>query len=312
MPVAPANGLSLTYDVHGPDDGPPIVLVMGLGTQMVAWPLALVDRLVAHGHRVIRFDNRDIGLSSIIDAPAPSPRQLMRAIASRRLARSTYLLSDMAADVVGLLDHLGIDRAHLVGASMGGMIAQELAIGHPERVLSLASIMSNTGDRRNGLIAPSLIPRIRRAMLSPAPRTRAEYVERGVRTFGLIAGPLWDEADTRAMVVEAAERSVEPYGRARQLMAISASPDRTAGLRRVTVPTLVVHGMRDPLITPSGGMATVRAVPGARLLLLPDMGHDLPAPRRVEIADAIAQNAARAADGTAAGHAETGAASTAS
>jgi pimeloyl-ACP methyl ester carboxylesterase len=312
MPVAPANGLSLEYDVHGPDDGSPIVLIMGLGTQMVAWPQDLVDRLVAHGHRVIRFDNRDIGLSSIIDAPAPTPRQLMRAIASRRLARSSYLLSDMARDVVGLLDHLGIDRAHLVGASMGGMIAQELAIEHPERVLSLTSIMSNTGDRRRGLVAPSLIPRIRRAMLSPAPRTREEYIERGVRTFGLIAGPLWDEADTRTMVAEAARRSVEPYGRARQLMAISASPDRTARLRRVRVPTLVIHGMRDPLISPSGGMATVRAVPGARLLLIPDMGHDLPRPRRAEIADAIAENAARAEAADAAGHAETGTASTAS
>ena len=312
MPVASANGLSLEYDVHGPADGSPVLLVMGLATQLIAWPMGLVDRLVEHGHRVIRFDNRDIGLSTIIDAAPPTPRQLMRAVASRRLARSSYLLADMAADTVGLLDHLGIDRAHLVGASMGGMIAQEVAIRHPERVLSLTSIMSNTGDRRSGLVAPSLVPRIRSTMLQPAPRTREAYIERGVRTFGLIAGPLWDEADTRTMVAMAAERSVEPYGRSRQLMAISASPDRTPGLRRLDVPTLVVHGMRDPLISPSGGMATARAVPGARLLLFPDMGHDLPVPRRTEIADAIAQNAARAAARPAPGHAEAGAASTAS
>lgn len=304
MPVAAANGLSLEYDVHGPEDGPPVVLVMGLATQLVAWPRAIVDRLVEHGHRVIRFDNRDIGLSSTIDAPPPSPRELMRAIASRRLARSSYLLSDMARDVVGLLDHLGIERAHLVGASMGGMIAQELAIGHPHRVLSLTSIMSNTGDRRNGLVAPALLPKLRATMLSPAPSTTPEWIERGVQGFGLIAGPLWDEADTRAMVTEAAGRSIEPYGRSRQLMAIAASPDRTPGLRRLRLPTLVIHGLRDPLIGPSGGIATVRAVPGARLLLLPDMGHDLPAPRRLEIADAIAQNAARADAGVGAGQTE--------
>ncbi len=312
MPVAPANGLSLAYDVHGPDDGSPVVLVMGLATQMIAWPQQLVDRLVGHGHRVIRFDNRDIGLSSIIDAPPPTSRQLMGAIASRRLARSSYLVSDMAKDLLGLLDHLGIARAHVVGASMGGMIAQEAAIRHPERVLSLTSIMSNTGDRRSGLIAPSLLPKIRRTMLAPAPRTKEDYIARAVQTFGLIAGPLWDEAATRELVVQAAERSVEPFGRTRQLMAISASPDRTAGLRRVTAPTLVIHGMRDPLIMMSGGLATVRAVRGARLLVLPDMGHDLPRPRLLEIADAIAQNAARASEGSVPGHAEAATASTAS
>ncbi len=241
------------------------------------------------------MDNRDIGLSTKTEGPVPTRAALFKGFAHRRYARSDYLLSDMAADAVALLDHLGIGAAHVVGVSMGGMIAQQLTIDHPDRVLSLCSIMSNTGNRRHGSVSPRLLPTVAMSMSAPRPEDPAEAERLAVEGFRLIAGPHFDADEIGGMVRTAISRNVNPLGTIRQLVAIQASPDRTAGpARRCTVPTLVIHGLRDQLVMPSGGIATARAVPGSRLVAFPDMAHDLPGPRRAEIVEEIARNAERA------------------
>ncbi len=288
MTAAPANGITIEYDVHG--DGEPLLLVMGLGGQLVAWPTEFVERLVDRGFQVIRFDNRDIGLSTRIPGPVPTRRQLVAATVSPGRAQSAYRLADMAADSAALLEHLGIARAHVVGASMGGMIAQTLAINHPDRVASLTSIMSNTGDRRHGRIHPALLRRLTRYVTD----NPDDAIANGVEVLRLIAGPHFDEAAARELTEQEFRRSYRPDGTARQTMAIAASPDRTAALRRVTAPTLVVHGLLDRLVMPSGGVTTARAIPGSRLLMYPDMAHDLPRTRWDEIMDEIVVNARRA------------------
>lgn len=290
MPAAAVNGVNLTYDVSGGDDGQPLLLVMGLGGQLVRWPEAFVAKFVAKGFRVIRFDNRDSGLSTKTGGEPPGWRDLGRALVRGRKGGSPYLLSDMADDAAALLSHLDIEQAHIVGASMGGMIAQLLAIEHPRRVLSLTSIMSNTGDRRHGGISGRLLRQL------PRLRGRSDPydVDRALEVGRLVSGPAYDEALERDLVEQALARDADPNGMMHQLRAILASPDRTAGLRGVTTPTLVIHGLADPLVKPSGGMATARAVPGSRLLMFPDMGHDLPEVRWDEVVEAIADNAARA------------------
>jgi pimeloyl-ACP methyl ester carboxylesterase len=292
MAEAQVNGITIHYDEQG--EGEPMLLIMGLATQLIAWPPRLLDALSAHGFRVVRFDNRDIGLSHKHHESIPQRADVLRGLASGRLARSHYLLADMAADAAGLLDHLGIDSAHVVGVSMGGMIAQELTLEHPDRVRSLCSIMSNTGDRIHGRPAPSIMPGLGRSMVAKRPTDRDAAIALGVETWRQISGPGFDEEEIRGLVTMAVERDPEPYGRIRQLLAIQASPDRTRRLRDVTAPTLVIHGLLDRLVSPSGGMATARAIPGSRLLMFPDMAHDLPRGRIGEIADAIAENAARA------------------
>jgi pimeloyl-ACP methyl ester carboxylesterase len=282
------NGLTLEYDEHG--DGDPLLLVMGLGAQLIAWPLEFVELLVAEGFRVIRFDNRDIGLSSLIDAPPPTTRQVMLSAVSAKRAKAAYTVDDMAADAAGLLDHLTIERAHVVGASMGGMIAQAMAIRHPDRVASLTSIMSNTGDRKHGRVKRTLLRKLPALMN----RTPEDAVAKGVEMFRLISGPHFDPAAARQLGEEAMARSYRPDGVARQTVAIAASRDRTWDLGRVRAPTLVLHGIADPLVLPSGGIATARAVPGSKLVMYPDMGHDLPVPRWPDIIGEIAQNARRA------------------
>ena len=289
MTAAAVNGITIEYDVHGDDGGEPLLLVMGLGGQMVAWPLEFVDRLIAKGFRVIRFDNRDIGLSTMMPAPAPTKRQVLASVISRRFAKSSYLLDDMADDAAGLLAHLGIAKAHVVGISMGGMISQTLAIRHPDNVATLTSIMSNTGDRKHGKIRPSLLRKLPKLMV----RTPDDAVDKGVEMFRLISGPHFDADAARKLTQEAFERSYQPEGVARQTMAIAASPDRTEGLRRLKVPALVIHGLVDPLVTSSGGIATATAIPGAKLVMYPDMGHDLPVPRWDDMIDEIADNARR-------------------
>lgn len=290
---AAANGITLEYDVHGDDGAPVILLVEGLGAQLIGWPLDFVQRFVERGFRVVRFDNRDVGMSTKIAAPVATPRQVLAAQLSRRYAHAPYLLTDMADDAVGLLDALGIERCHLVGASMGGMIAQTMAIRHPARVASLVSIMSNTGDRRHGRVSRRLLRKLPKLM-------RAERnVDNGVRIFGLVSGPHYDTVEARTLIEEALARSDDTVGVAHQAMAIAASPDRTFDLRRVTAPTLVIHGLVDPLVLPSGGMATARAIRGSRLIMYPDMGHDLPRPRWDEIVDEIVTNARRAEGGSA-------------
>lgn len=289
MASVQANGITIEYEEQG--SGEPLLLVMGLGGQLVDWPRAFVDALSGRGFRVIRFDNRDIGLSTEFSDVAPPTRgQLAKAITMGRRLPASYLLSDMAADAIGLLDALGVERAHVTGMSMGGMIAQQLAIDSPARVSSLVSIMSTTGNRRVGRPSPKVA---RKSVRRPAP-TPELAIEHAVGFFREISGPRFDEAEFRVLAKQGFERSFRPDGTARQLAAIIASGDRTAALQQLDVPALVIHGLVDTLVRPSGGIATARAIPGSRLLMFNDMGHDFPTTRYEEIAAAIARNAARA------------------
>lgn len=268
-----------------------MVLVMGLGAQLVAWPIDFVDLIVAEGFRVIRYDNRDVGLSTKFDhVKPPGIVQTLKSLISRRFAKAPYRLTDMAGDLALLLDELGIAKAHVVGASMGGMIAQTFAIRYPDRALSLTSIMSNTGGRRHGGARFTLV----RKLMTLRTKDPAKALEMGVEGSRLISGPMFDVEASRLLVADALDRSVDTDGTARQLAAIAASPDRTGDLGRLKIPTLVVHGLLDQLVKPSGGEATARAVPGSRLLMLPDMAHDLPRNRWPEVVTAIVDNAHRA------------------
>lgn len=290
MPFATVStGMTLCHEVRG--EGEPILLVMGLGRQLVAWPEAFVDGLVERGFKVIRFDNRDIGLSTKGKSKPPSMARMVSGALSRRFVKPEYLLSDMADDAAGLLEALEIERAHIIGVSMGGMITQQLAIAHPDRVLSITSIMSMTGDRRVGRAKTSL--GLKLAKLSKGgPET---YLDRQAEIFRLVSGSSFDEKETRGVAARELARDYTPDGTVRQAAAILASPDRTPLLHTLNVPALVVHGLEDTLVTPSGGFATTKAIPGARLLAFPDMGHNLPQHRIPEILDAIVENMSRAA-----------------
>ncbi len=289
MAFVQANGITIEYEEQG--TGEPLLLVMGLGGQLIDWPPDLIQLLVDNGFRVIRFDNRDSGLSTeFVDDAPPTRRQLLKTLVFRRDLDAPYRLSDMAADAVGLLDALEIDRVHVVGMSMGGMIAQQIAIDHPTRVASLTSIMSTTGNPRVGKPkAKTMLKALRRP--EPTPETA---VEQGILLFRDITGPTFDEQGFRELFQADLERSYRPEGTARNFAAILASGDRTEQLEQLDVPTLVIHGLVDTLVKPSGGIATARAIPGSTLMLFNDMGHDLPHTRRLEIADAITTNAARA------------------
>ena len=285
--IAPVGELELCYETFGERSDPALLLIMGLGTQMIGWREEFCEGLAARGFFVVRFDNRDVGRSTRLDhLPVPTTWQLVR----RDKSAARYTLEDMAADAVGLLDHLGIERANVVGASMGSMIAQTLAATHPDRVSSLVSIMGNTGARTSG--QPTL--RMSKALLSVAPEDRDGYVEHMVHTFELIGSPGFerDEAELRRFANTAFDRGRSPAGGARQLAAILASGDRTSLLRRIAAPTLVIHGKADKLVRPSGGRATAKAISGARLLEIPGMGHDLPPEVWPQIFDAIVENAA--------------------
>jgi pimeloyl-ACP methyl ester carboxylesterase len=281
--------IELCYETFGDPADPPMLLIMGLGTQMLGWQEELCEQLAERGLFVIRYDNRDIGHSTILDDyPAPTLGQIIR----RDKRAAAYTLADLAADGVGLLDQLGIERAHLVGASMGGMIAQTIAARRPERVLSLASIMSSTGSRWSGQPALSTY----RLFLRPLARERDEYVKQAAELFEHIGsrGFERDEEAFREMLGAMHDRGHNPGSSSRQLAAILAAGDRTKELRHITAPTLVIHGTADRLIRPSGGRATARAIPGARLLTIEGMGHDLPRGAWPQIIDAIVENAARA------------------
>ncbi|MEY3071322.1 MAG: hypothetical protein RL473_1429 [Actinomycetota bacterium] len=283
-----STGITLEYEVHG--EGDPLLLVMGLGGQLVAWPATFIAGLVDRGFQVITFDNRDIGLSTKIDAAPPTKTQTAMFSISRRFAKSAYLLSDMAKDAVGLLDALDIERAHVVGMSMGGMIAQTMAIEHPSRVRSLTSIMSTTGNPRVGRPKTSVL--LRAGKLTRG--SKETFPDRQASLFKLFSGSLYDELEIREVAKLSVERNFTPDGTARQMAAIMASPDRTPLLKKLNVPTLVVHGLEDGLVQPSGGYATTKAIPGARLLAFPDMGHNLPQARIPEILDEIKRNTLRA------------------
>ncbi len=285
------RGISLAYQQIG--DGEPLVLIAGLGMQMYSWPTEFCEALAARGYRVVRFDNRDVGRSTHLTYRPPG----QTAFLTRRWPPEQYDLGDLAADTVGLLDALGYPSAHLVGISMGGMIAQTVAARYPSRVRTLTSMMSTTGARRIG--RPTLSTW--RRMLAPRPRTRAESVESAVRVFRHIGshGYPFDEARIRELAGLAWDRDPSSAGRARQLAAIFKSGDRTEEIRRITAPTLVVHGDRDRMVNPTGGLATVRAIPGARLETIPGLGHDLPVgawPRLIDLIDAHA-SAIKASDG---------------
>lgn len=282
------NGVTIEYEVHG--TGEPMLFIMGLGGQLTAWPDDFVQLFVDQGFQVIRFDNRDIGLSTQTDWEPPSQAKMMRSFITRRpLKGAGYTVPDMADDAAGLLNSLDIGSCHVMGVSMGGMIAQELTIRHPEKVRSLCSIMSNTGDRKHGGIAPSLIPKMARQK----PATRDNAVDAAIETFTLISGPHFDADEYRKLAIAAVERSFAPAGLARQTAAIAASRDRTELLGTVAVPTLVIHGLIDQLVQPSGGIATTKAIPSARMLAFPDMAHDLPRPRWHEMRDEIVANTKR-------------------
>ncbi|GAA3556032.1 alpha/beta hydrolase [Amycolatopsis ultiminotia] len=261
-----ANGITLCHETFGDPADPPLLLVMGLAAPMIWWDDEFCVALAAAGFRVVRFDNRDVGRSSWLSGRVSLPRAY--------LLRSTpYSIGDLADDATALLDGLGIDTAHVAGASMGGMIAQELAIRRPDRVRSLTSIMSSTGSRFVGL--PSFRAAV--AMLAPGPRTREEYLTRQLDTFRLIGSPGYpfDLERLRERAERTYDRGVNPAGVLRQLGAVLSAPDRTPGLRRLSLPALVIHGSRDPLVGVSGGRATARALRGD-LDVVPGMGHDLP------------------------------------
>jgi len=289
MPAVDANGVHIDYESMGDERAPAIVLIMGLGMQSIAWPDAFCAALVREGFRVVRFDNRDSGLSSRMAGGGTA--HLMMALAAKWLrlpVRAPYSLDDMAADTVGLMDALGIARAHVVGASMGGMIAQLVAIRHPARVASLTSIMSNTGNAR--LSKPSAAAR--RALLrpTPSPADVDAVVEHLVSLFGVIGSPGYpaDQEELRGRIERGVRRAYDPAGTVRQLLAIVAAPDRSPQLKRIAVPTLVIHGADDPLVPPEAGRATARSIPGARLMLIDGMGHDLPPALWPALVDAIA------------------------
>jgi pimeloyl-ACP methyl ester carboxylesterase len=284
--------IDIAYERFGDSGSPPVLLAMGLGTQMLGWPDGFCEALVGRGAHVIRFDNRDIGLSShLTDAPAPDVRAALLGDASS----ASYTLSDMAEDVVGLIDALELESAHLVGASMGGMIAQTVAVEHPRRVRSLTSIMSTTGDPSVGTATQRAIA----ALLSPPAASRAEAIERTVSIVRVIDSPGFDldETELRWRTGIAYDRDHDPIGIARQLVAIAASADRTSALRSVSVPTLVLHGADDPLVNVSGGRATAGAIPGAELVVFDGMGHNLPRELWADIARRIGELVQRAEAG---------------
>jgi pimeloyl-ACP methyl ester carboxylesterase len=278
---ANSNGIEIVYETIGDPADPPLLLVMGLGMQLIHWDIELCEQLAERGFQVIRFDNRDSGHSTHVNAPVPP---IGRAMAGLRID-PPYLLSDMAADAFGLLDELGHERAHVVGVSMGGMIAQSMAIARPERVASLTSIMSTTGQRRVSFPRP----RAWKVLLGRAPRDREAFIQQSVNVFRLIGSPGFptDVERLRAVAAVAFERDRDPAGTPRQLAAILASGDRTPALRQLYVPTVVMHGRSDPLVPFRGGVATARAVPGAELIAIPGMGHDLPREIWPRLIDAV-------------------------
>jgi pimeloyl-ACP methyl ester carboxylesterase len=282
------RGIELCYETFGERSDPPLLLVMGLGMQMVHWPLPLIALLVERGHCVVRFDNRDRGRSTHVPTPPPTPPRLL----TRRFGADQYTLEDMARDTVGLLDALELGSAHLVGVSMGGMIAQTVAATWPRRARSLVSIMSTTGSRLAGQPRPHVYP----LLLKPAPRERAAYVEHMLALLTAIGAPgdVLDTPEGRAFVGDTHDRDPDVRGTGRQLAAILASGNRTRRLHAITAPTLVIHGDKDPLITASGGRATARAIPNARLMLIRGMGHGLPERLWSQLADAIAEHVAGA------------------
>ncbi|HEY4943488.1 MAG TPA: alpha/beta hydrolase [Rhizomicrobium sp.] len=283
-----ANGIAIEYLSYGPESGETVLLIMGLGAQMTRWPLPLIQQYVAKGYRVVTFDNRDTGLSQKFEAAGPGDvGAILAARAAGRTPPAAYTLDDMAADAAGLLDALKIARAHIVGASMGGMIAQMVAANHPQKVLSLTSIMSSTGN-------PALPPARPEAMaILTAPPPPADdfkaLVVRAVKSQQVVGSPAYppNEAMLKANAIADLNRCNYPVGFTRQLAAIMASGDRREALKTIKAPVMVVHGIDDPLVPVEAGRDTAAVIPGAELREIPGMGHDLPAPLFAQFVDAV-------------------------
>jgi pimeloyl-ACP methyl ester carboxylesterase len=280
-----ATGMELEYDSFGSPDDPTLLLVMGFTAQMIQWDERFCRLLADTGLHVVRYDNRDCGLSSKLDGVTVDTGAVMTAaLAGGELPPVPYTLSDMAADGIGLLDHLGVERAHVMGASMGGMIVQTMAIEHPTRVASMTSVMSTTGDPSVGQAAPEVLG----VLLSPPATTRESYIEESPKWMAWHSKKYRSAERTKELAAIGWDRSNYAEGGPRQMAAIVASGDRTERLRQLDVPALVIHGRDDTLITPSGGFATADAIPGAHLLYLADMGHDMPEPLWPTLVAAIA------------------------
>jgi pimeloyl-ACP methyl ester carboxylesterase len=291
VPTAQANGIDLAYETFGDPANPTLLLIMGLNAQRVMWDEGLCALLVARGFHVVRFDNRDVGGSTWIDTPGLDVGSAVMEVLGGDTSKVPYLLSDMAADTAGLIKHLGVDSAHIVGASMGGMIAQALAIEHPSVVRSLTSIMSTTGEFGVGEQSPELLP----LLLRPAPTTREEVIEAGIETFRAIGcAEHFDEARSRRIAEQAYDNGFNPQAIGHQLLAILASGSRADGLGRLDLPALVIHGRQDKLVGFSGGQRTAELIAGADFLAIDDMAHDLPQVHWPRMADAIASVADRA------------------
>jgi pimeloyl-ACP methyl ester carboxylesterase len=288
--MAKANGIELCYEAFGAPDAEPLVLIMGLGAQMIHWDDEFCRDLAARGFRVIRFDNRDIGHSTKMSGGKPlHPLELLKLRIFKIAPEAPYKLWDMANDAVGLLDALDIKAAHIVGASMGGMIAQEIAMQHPDRMLTLTSIMSTTGNPR----LPQPTREASAILLAPPPKTKEEFLDRFGKTWKVLRGgsfPL-DEAKDLERAERTYARGLNPAGVGRQLRAILASGSRKERLRSVKAPTLVIHGTIDPLVRVEAGKDTAASIPGAKLLLIEGMGHALPIPVWPTIIGAIAEHA---------------------
>lgn len=288
--MALPSGIEICYETFGDASAPPMLLVMGLGGPMGWWTDDFCNRLAGRGFFVIRYDNRDTGRSTKLREHRVTKKAIVKAFLGRGTA--PYGLSDLADDAFGLLDHLGIDQAHLVGVSMGGMIVQTMAIAHQQRVLSLTSIMSTTGNRKVGWQHPKIIP----AMLGSAGNTSESYVEAALRSAKLIGSPGYpsEEARERARAIETYDRGWSASGVGRHMMAVLTQPDRSHDLWKLDIPATVIHGLRDPLVNPSGGRATANAIRNSEFISIAGMGHDIPVQLYDTFIDAIERTAGRA------------------
>jgi pimeloyl-ACP methyl ester carboxylesterase len=290
--IATPHGITLEYETHGSYADPPILLVAGIGMQLIGWPRAFAQLIADGGRYVITFDSRDNGLSEKLDGTESNFNAVMLAAGTgdfeKARALAPYLLSDMSDDGFGLLTALGIDRAHILGASMGGMIAQTMAIEHPERVITLTSMMSTTGEPEYGQSTPEALE----ALLTPSPEDREGYIEASKNWLSWRSKRWPDLEFVRQLAADSYDRSNYPNDDNRQLTAILASGSRADGLRKLQVPTLVIHGRDDTLIAPSGGERTAQLIPGARLMLVDDMGHDRPRPLWPLLSGAILEHTA--------------------
>jgi pimeloyl-ACP methyl ester carboxylesterase len=294
MPQIAANGITLEYEDFGPARGEAILLIMGLGAQLTRWPLGLIEMLTARGYRVIRYDNRDVGLSHRFHAAGPANvAQIMADAMAGKAPKAAYTLNDMANDAAGLLAALKIHRAHIVGASMGGMIAQMVAANHPQRTLSLTSIMSSTGNRA---LPPAKPEAMAVLMTRPESQELEAIILHGMRAQKTIGSPAYpaSDAELRARIEEDFRRAYYPDGFSRQMAAIIASGDRREALRKIMAPTVVLHGADDPLVPIDGGRDTAANITGAELRVVPGMGHDLPVELFSVAVEAIEAAATRA------------------